>query len=299
MKFHVVVNRWANFYFFVQNLSEWHFSNRTNYNYLWRKELGPFSSEEELALSRFREIHKNYSFGKMYLGRQFFLEDDPWITLEEKLEAEELENIKKTFSLFEKKFEKIYEKDLSSFEYWQIELQEKLNREDIINSIVTILGSLYNTGQISKTITIYLLFSAGNLTGGTGGVVNDQSLLIEVSQTPLSRINYVIGTIWHECIHASFENQYFMPLLKKKYLDDLDMISLIKEVVASALFPNGILGQKIFNNKEKLLHIKIPRQYNALILSLVNEYIKRKEKFDDRFIELLQTYVFKLKGIVK
>ncbi|MEK7696606.1 MAG: hypothetical protein AAB346_00515, partial [Pseudomonadota bacterium] len=160
MKFSVIINKWANFYFFVQNLSEWHFSNRKDYNILWRGELGQFLLEEENALSKFKKIQLRYPFGKTYFGRQFFLEENPWTVLEQKLLPEDFTNLKDIFSLLEKKFDAFYNKELILLKKWQITLQKELNNKNLITAINMILGKLYDTFPLSKDITIYLLPSS-------------------------------------------------------------------------------------------------------------------------------------------
>jgi len=47
MKFKFKISKWANFYFFTQNLSEWHFSCRKEYNKNWRDVLSTFTPEQE------------------------------------------------------------------------------------------------------------------------------------------------------------------------------------------------------------------------------------------------------------
>ena len=73
MKFSININKSANFYFFIQNLSEWHFSNRKDYNDLWRKELGKFSEEEATALKKFKEIRLQHKSAKTIFESIFCL----------------------------------------------------------------------------------------------------------------------------------------------------------------------------------------------------------------------------------
>ncbi|MDP2923937.1 MAG: hypothetical protein Q8O30_09515, partial [Candidatus Omnitrophota bacterium] len=68
MKFKIIVKKWAVFYFFVQNLSEWHFSCIKEYNDEWLKELGPLTKNQKMLLEKFKEIHQKYSFGNNFLG---------------------------------------------------------------------------------------------------------------------------------------------------------------------------------------------------------------------------------------
>jgi len=78
MKFKFIISKWGNFYFFVQNLSEWHFSCRKNYNVLWQKELGILSPKEKKALKVFKKIRSNFPSGKTFFEQAFFTKKNPW-----------------------------------------------------------------------------------------------------------------------------------------------------------------------------------------------------------------------------
>ena len=85
MKFRFLISKQANFYFFVSNLSEWHFSCGKDYNILWKKELGQFSPKEKDALKRFKEIRLKYPSGKSLFERAFFINKTPFLKLKENL----------------------------------------------------------------------------------------------------------------------------------------------------------------------------------------------------------------------
>ena len=79
MKFLFIVNKWANFYYFLHNLAEceWPWPYRRCNNLAWKKELGVFTKKEKLALKQFKGIYSSH-FLKMYIGKSFFLEKNPW-----------------------------------------------------------------------------------------------------------------------------------------------------------------------------------------------------------------------------
>jgi len=299
IKFSIIIDKWANFYFFVQNLSEWHFSNRKDYNILWRRELGPFSLEEESALSKFKEIHLRYPFGKPYLGRQFFLEENPWTVLKQKLLFEDFIGLKNIFSLLEKKFDTFYNKELALLEKWQNALQKELDNKNLITAINITLGKLYDVAPLSKDITIYLLPSSEVYSGGTGGIINDVSINLEISRFSSKKINHAIGIVWHEITHLYFERRSFLARVSKKYPNDADAVNLIKEAVNSSLFPNGALGIKFLNIKKGLLNSKIPQRYTGKILALTNKYIEKDKSFDNKYIETMYRLTSELKGSLK
>ncbi|MBI4993554.1 hypothetical protein HZC33_01160 [Candidatus Wolfebacteria bacterium] len=300
MKFEFIISKWANFYFFIQNLSEWHFSNRKNYNILWREELGQFSPEEENSLKEFKEIHLRYPFGESYLGRQFFIEKNPWIILEQKLSQEDFINLKNIFSLLEKKFNLLWNKEEPLLLQWQKKLSDKINEPHLVKSIVDILNIIFNTSPSEFKININLLFSSPVQTGG-GASIDNKSISLEISRYPLNDANHAMGIIWHETIHLCFEKQYFLPLLYKKYLNDFDTINLIKESAISSLFPNGVLGRKFLNSKNITLNAKIPKNYvkTEELIKLINIYIKKNKPLDNEYIEKVYFSISELKGILK
>ena len=100
LKFIPKISHYANLYFFIQNLSEWHFSNRKKHNEAWRKELS-FSTEADFCIETFKKIHQKYSFGDKYLGRLFFLNDDPWFSIETLVGKDNSAKIKNIFATLE------------------------------------------------------------------------------------------------------------------------------------------------------------------------------------------------------
>jgi len=99
LKFTPKISRQTNLYFFVQNLSEWHVSTRKKHNEAWRYELS-FSTEINDYLKEFKKIHEKYPFGDNYLGRPFFLYDDPWSAVKSIVGEESMLKIQKIFRCF-------------------------------------------------------------------------------------------------------------------------------------------------------------------------------------------------------
>lgn len=288
MEFSTIINKQANFYFFIQNLSEWHFSCRKQHNIFWEKELGGFSKEENNALKKFREIHTKYPFGKSYLGRYFFIEKNPWKILKEKLSKEEYEEIKNIFNLLKEKFEKLYKKNRPNIKNWQNILNKNLNaqKEEINN----ILGRLYNTDPLEKNIDVYLLFSSEKQNGG-GANIGDGSVSVEVSRCPFNQENRIRGIIWHELIHLYFEKGYFLDTLHKEFEFDEEKISYIKEIIDSLLFPNGVLGKSILGVKRESLNSRISIENKGKLLKLTERYVEEKRKFDEKYIKKINNYI--------
>lgn len=285
MRFEFIISKWANFYFFIQNLSEWHFSNRKDYNILWRKELGNFSPEEENALKRFKEIRLSYPSGKTFFEQSFFKENDHWQKLENNLEPDKYKIIKEIFDLFKNKFEILFKKDLPFLERWQKELNNKINEPLLIKSMLNVLNVVFNTASSEYEIKVNLLFSSLNHTGG-GANIDNKSISLEISRYPIQNSNHAIGIIWHETIHLCFQNQYFFPLVLKQFPNDRQKTDQINEIIISSLFPRGILGVRLLKNKpvNKLMAGVTTLEQTIKILNLTKEYIDNQKPLDEKYI---------------
>lgn len=284
MKFSIVINKWAIFYFFIQNLSEWHFSDRKDYNVLWRKELGPFSTEEENALRQFKEIRLRYKSARTTFEEAFFIARDPWQELKKNLLIEEYESARRIFILLESKFNLLWDKEASFLLQWQKELNDKINEPPLVKSIVDILNVIFNTSASEHEIKVNLLFSSPNHTGG-GANIDNKSISLEISRYPIQDLSHAIGIIWHETIHLCFQNQYFFPLVLKQFTADRQKVDLINEVVIGSLFPKGILGIRLLRNKSvNKLMMGVDSEQTIKILNLTKEYIDNQKFLDEKYI---------------
>jgi len=301
MKFEIIINKWANFYFFLQNLSLWHFSNVEDYNRMWEKEIGQFSLKEIRALEEFKMIHLKYPFGKKYLGRPFFLKKNQWKSVKQLVLSQESSRLKEIFSLFQNKFAIIYKKDLPLFKKWQKNLQN-INTFPVVNRINNILSTCYNVPPLKGKVKIYLLFSSPIEWGG-GANLNSNSITLEICRCRFEKekLPFVLGAIWHELIHAYFEKAYFSHLLSKVFSRNQKKISLTNEVVCQAVsYPYGFLTKKVLNisiSRKKLTKGKA--QMFSVLRKIVGKYLKQKKPLDREFIEeaLFLINKFKIKGV--
>ena len=293
MKFSIIINKWTNFYFFVQNLSESHPNSRKDYNVLWRRELGKFSTEEEGSLKRFKEIRLKYLESKSCFEKAFFLSENPLEELTLTLLKEEYQIVRNTFSLLENKFNSLYEKDLLLLNRWQETLDKVANNQKLTETILVFLNALYKTSVRGKEVNVYLLFSNQERTGG-GANIDNQSISVEVSNYPLKNIGNVLGVIWHETTHLLFQNHYFYPLVLQYFHGDQKTADFINEIVISSLFPRGILGIRLLKNKPPVtLSSKINPQQTIEILNLIKKYIDQKMALDENYIAQLHSIIKK------
>ncbi len=118
MKLKFKISKLANYYFFIANLSQWHFSSRKDYNEEWLKMTGGLTVKESNLLKEFQQISQRYNFSSpslaktKYLGKYFYLlpEKICWKELKRHLTAAEYKIINEAFAVFKPRFEKIWSK---------------------------------------------------------------------------------------------------------------------------------------------------------------------------------------------
>jgi len=289
MKFNIKISKSANFYFFVQNLSEWHFSNRSEYNQIWREKLGNFSNAEETSLKEFAKIHKKYTFGKNYLGRFFFTSKKPMEQLQKLIFANDFHKVNSAFKLFQRHFNTIFKKDLPVLKNWKKLIEANLKKNSkITQEIDKRLSILYETKPSRQIIKIFLLLSAGKTSGGGANIEKQKSITLEISGSPPEKINDALGIVWHELIHLYFEKENYCPLIEKtlpQVPEDKKM--KIREATTSALFPNGILGKRYLGLKSKgALHFSLLKASQTIpLLKMTKEYVGKNLALDESYIK--------------
>jgi hypothetical protein len=286
MKFKFIISKWSNFYFFIQNLAEWHFSCRKNYNTLWYKELGNFSREEKKVLEAFKKIRSRYKPAKTCFEKAFFTKKNPWQLLTTALNPQEYQNIQKVFIIFQNKFEKFYSQERPLLEKWQKLLNKTANKRTMNRKITKILGNLYKTHTTNRNVVIkvYLLPSSPDTTGG-GANIDNRSISLEISRYPQEKSNHALGIIWHEAIHLFF-GVYYFPIIVECLDENKQSIDIVNELIVGAIFPRGVLGRRLLKNKPpvKLLSV-INEDQTKKILSLVQKYIDKPKPFDRKLIQ--------------
>jgi len=303
MKFNFIVSKQVNFYYFLHNLAEceWPWPARPQIKKTWEKELGTFAQEEQGALKKFKQIYKNH-FLKIYLGKTFFLEKDPWKTLKKKISQKEIDSLQTIFSIWQNKFEKIYKKDLPNLQLWQKKLNsqiKKSNKTSQTKTINKILSNFYGCPKLKSKIKVYLMLSKGpsfkkyasGASGERGRGLDGKSILIELSRCPTKKINYVMGILWHEIIHCQFSSCRLMPLLLKE-VKNKKIADQLEEIINRSLFPIGILSMKFFNapppsSLARGFISNINSEQTKKILNLSEQYIQQNKKIDKKYIKNL------------
>ena len=289
LRFTPQISRYANLYFFVQNLSEWHFSNRKEHNRVWREELH-FSNNTESCIKQFKEIHERYTFGDKYLGRPFFLFEDPWPKIKHLVGEVDFVKIKNIFVTLEPYFDTIYSKDKAVLEEWTTIIAKpefKTNASYINNA----LARFYGCKPYKEICTIYLLLSTPQKNGGTAGTISDHAITLELSRTPIRSEKQVLNILWHELIHLYFRNFTLYPLLEKLTNRNWEIMGKIDELMASSLLPNGLLKQETLTTiNEKMetpgiFNARIPSEEITCVQKLIYPYLQEEKTMDSELMK--------------
>ncbi len=258
-----------NHFFFVQNLAEWHYSCRKNFNRLYLKENEPLNKEEIKALTDLRQLLQKYSFKPLenkkadnvfnYLLRYEQLKDETEILDD----AERLRFIK-TMKVFEPRFEKLWNQESENFSQVQSFLTKRFNQTEA--QILTDLQTLFSPIASKKEIEIILLLSAGDRGGGGGANNGPKTITLECSSLKEKFVNYKLFVLWHEIAHLILKKYTHKlcellesnPTIKVASIDAKRMdFGYIKELFIFSIFTDiGFMTFKyfpIYNYKEYLL----------------------------------------------
>jgi hypothetical protein len=294
MKFDIKYTKLGNQFFFISNLTEWHFSCRKDYNDIWLLKTGPLDKKEKVALREFKKIIKKYGFiyrknKSIYLGKIFYMhqEKEIWQTLKKFVNKDEFDKIKNIFEIFTPRFEKIwklYELYFKRLNVIKKSLNLKRNKE-LFNKLEFIIN---RKRKINK-INVVMLFSphGTNATGAGGANLGEKYVTLEVPDLKLNswQTDYSVGILAHEIGHILFnKNKYrniITKLIKKERLtekkyNNLDpkrpLSEIIEEIVLESLVPFGALAQKYY--KYKPIHNFFSDLY---ILNVGETFIKFKK----------------------
>lgn len=274
MKFGIIYSKLGNQFFFISNLTEWHFSCRKKYNEEWLKQTGHLNKKEKKAIEEFKTIIKNYGFESksdknVYLGIPFIIPPSSrvWKKVKNWVKKDDYKKLKKIFEIFKPRFEKIWAVSSKQLKETKQILRKKLENKKT-NEILEVFSNLYkNKEEIGETLEIYL-FAAPTKSGMGGGAnLGPGRITIESSKVGKEELPRLLSMIFHEIAHL-FERKYFRPLLKK-WVDNLDkketekikktkvyqeiqrLETILNEIIVSSLLPEGYLTERFFKIKVK------------------------------------------------
>jgi hypothetical protein len=314
MKFIFKTSRLDNLYFFVSNLTEFHFSCRKHFNIDWISATGQLNQEEKKAIKNIKPIFEKYGFDikkgnkHFYLGKYFYCPNnkEKFDSIEKYLPLEEYKRISTGFRVFEERFNKIYNEKL--LENWKFALEKELSSEKFLK-LFNFAQKFFNATKVNSVLNVHLLISPSMTWSASGNAnLGDRDITLEVPVFNLTeeQIELAVCILLHELSHIWFENSLNYSTAKKLSGDNL---SLVKEILIDSIFPSGFPAQKyskasnpfkrflfhnladglkayenFINNKEADKQ-KLSVHITWLIYPLTSYYYANNKKLDKKFIE--------------
>lgn len=309
MRFEVKSNKTSQFFFYLSNLSNWHFSCRPEYNKVWLKKFGPLNHEEKNVLKKLVPIFKKYGFDykstSHFLGKAFidFPEKEIWKQVKALVNEEEFGILKSAFAVFEDKFGILWEKDVSLLTSLTEEVKNRLRNNMGIKKIIQALEVLF--GNKVKNITIHI-FAIPDI-HIIGGGANTKQGIITLELGNKRSVRDGISVALHEVAHHLFRQT--APKLSKRNISKNEAKKMLKiplfreqgfnsaweELIILSLLPDGVLKMFLTNKtitiKQKMPEIESQSDLeNFLAKTMKNSclyYINKKKLIDQEYFNLV------------
>lgn len=302
MRPQIIINKWANFFFFVSNLSEWSPYCRKDYNVSWLKD-NPLNKKEKNALNRLHNIFKEKKYKLINLLLTSVNKKEFWGNVSKILSARQFAVFKESLNIFEKRFEELWLKEEKNLE----KVKDNITKNFLVSDkLVALIKRLYGVRMSPKSINIFLFTSPIKkqlVHGGSGfGVAGIGIECSEITKDN-NKNDMLSKVILHEITHAYFEkklidkinkfisSKYFQEkyqkfILKSKvYKQVKNVLGPIKELILVSLLPEGYLAEKFFG------------------LNVINNLKKRKRvkegKLEKNYYDLMLFGIFKMCKIAK
>ncbi len=313
MKFVFKINKTANKFHFISNLTEWHFSARKSYNEYWIKKTGKLTKKEKSALISLTKILKKYNFGKDFLGKPFTLneEKDVWKKVEKWVNRKEFVEIKNIFDIFDQRFEKIWELEKSNLDLGKLAIEKALKSQ----KVKKVLGKgiiFFKSKNPPPSVTIYILIGCPDNVGG-GANIGTNVITVEFSKGDKRYIQTILIVILHEILHlftrSSRYYQYNIKNWGNKVLklakqifkkSGIDSCVTVGEAIISSWLPEGYVSTRYFrgfSDKKTLILIeeRIKKEEDKFqkwrlfsakgLYFLAKDYFKNNKPIDKKFFD--------------
>ncbi|MCX6783465.1 MAG: hypothetical protein NT141_00070 [candidate division WWE3 bacterium] len=305
----LIASEIANKFFFLSNLSNWHFSCTPYFNEDWLSQTGPLTPKEQAVLNDFAKVLKKHGF-EDYIGKYFFSDDSSniWETLKKNVAASDFNIIESCFTVFEPRFQRIWVSDKPNLLKWQQKLDEILKSDVFKEPIKELTVFFGHAPQVEGTRLILLL---STLNGGCGGSAMQElgCVMLECSALPLNETNRLLRITLHELVHLVFSyGEYNELLLQQGKTTEFKSVetrfnrpiqSILNEAVHASVV-NAYLGDKYFQGDVKtkariLFNSASPASQfenywhwevfiSAEMMNTVASYIKGGKSVDENFI---------------
>lgn len=302
MTFTVTYKRHVSKFFFINNMSGWHFACHPHFNQAWTQETGPLT-EEASALKAFPGIARRFEHGSHWLGRPFAAastEEQALSDVEKMVGPADAETLGHVFSVMEPRFAKIWARDEERLIALADRLGERLRSEGMAQAI-EVAERLY--GSKLPDLEVLLILTRGrSIVGGA----NEGPDRITVGALEAEDIQTVVEVVLHEAIHLlekdGFRDMY-RDISLAHGLGDIEgdrywnAEYLVREAIVEALVPGGALAP-LMGGTMRDFASDSARQHAAgrhdeadraalagYYLPIVQEYIDAGKSFDADLVE--------------
>jgi len=305
MKTNIKVSKLANQFFFISNLSEWHFSCDVKYNEKWVEMTDLLDKQEETALKNFCKIIQKYGFQhdknwkSKYIGQYFYLhsEKQAWEELKKAVTENESNDLKEIFEIFNSRFEKIWKlKDQDN----RIETLDQSLKDKNYKSLLDDTEKIFGNSKNNKVDIIILFSPLGcDETGSGSANIGSGHITFKVPELKVDtwQMDYTIGVLAHEIAHMLFRKNkgenLILDVIKKLKLpleiENVSMkstVSIMNETITESFVPFGYLGQKY--SKTNIAPLLLDNLDKGQIA--VNDFKKGKQ-IDHRCYRQLSKYL--------
>ena len=314
MRLEFKISKTANFFFFVDNLSEWNMYYRKKYNEEWLQKFGKLTDTEKIALKNYAKIMQRYEKRGIAkkIRRCFYKKNDniseSFRRVSKLIKNNELTILKNSYKIIEPRFEKMWNENLNVIEYNKKLLSsayKKVAKE--LNFAYKKLENFYG----DKTKNDYLCNVFLIISPNRGGkALRRDAISIETEKLDQNN-SYRFARVWfsimHELTHARFENKKYKNWLKnfienetlsnRTKITNRNAKEVLREVITDltkvALYhildKDGILkieGNIIVNKKGKTDDLNsLERVLRKELRQNIECYFSTKRKIDTDFLK--------------
>lgn len=259
-KLNILVSEESNFWHFIYNLTNWHFSVRPTYKQLWLKEIGPLKEDEIRILNLIEKVFQKYTFGKSYWGKIFLTgqSNEVWAEAEKVILPEDLKVFKSCKKILSPHFQVIWQKEKYLLRYWA-EVFKQNKKSFFLRELINDLNIFFVSKENLEELEIILLIGGGQYPTG-GANIKKGVVTLEVSWVDCRAIRPVFLAVWHELTHSFWNNEVYNRLVKKEVeklisskridsnqFDNIPLYVFFNEAIVATLFPFGYLANRYFD----------------------------------------------------
>ncbi len=282
MKLKFIVSKTANFFFFIDNLSEWNIYYRKKYNEEWIRQFGKLTKQEKKALRNFRlmmQKHQKTNVPKKLRNCFYQKPDDIKFAFNRTtklLNKKEVSVLENSFNILQPRFEKVWDryltvllhnKNVASLAYRKL--------ENKLNLTYSKLENFYGNKSAKRYLcNVFFIISPNR--GGKAIRKNVVSIEAEMLD-PKDKYQFIRlwFSIMHELAHARFENKKYKNWLKKFLKNKkIPKSKLIKEHNAKEIL------REIITDLTKVALYNILKKEDKIKLG-IHKHIKNIKKVSD------------------